>query len=244
MKNSTSFIIVRHEKVENPNNIFYGVSRNLEISQQGMIDAQNVGKKLMVAGISIDGVIMSPLDRAKMTAKNILVGMGLQTSRSRRRNHDFSSNEVEVKVDPRLIDVAYPAIEGRPTDAEGFVILPSGERVNLDNIEPFLDETLDNAGARFRSSLMDLANTHPGQTLLVVSHGDPIAAGLKKIKDPDKEISSIQELIESGLYPQKGEMSFLRLDGKGNLDSEIYRNPDAGELKTLIEGNIKGLKER
>ena len=238
MSAPTSFIVVRHEKVDNPQNIFYGVSRDLPISSQGMQDAQNLGIGLKRNNIELGAVVASNLIRTQMTAASILLGMGQGIEIDRR-------DGLKIQQDVRLTDVAYPAIEGQPIDSEGFVMLTSGQRVDLDNIEPYLNETLEHAGERFQASLKDIAKRYPGQTVLIVSHGDPIAAGLAKFEDTHTGIPPVALLIEQGRYPQKGELAVLQLDINGNLHGEIHRNPQMNEIPQLLdEGRMRFQKER
>jgi broad specificity phosphatase PhoE len=232
---ATNFILVRHQLVDNPQGIFYGVSYNFGISKEGKAKARQLGFILKEAGVDLGALYESDLFRTQETGVNILQGMGVQES------------EASIKIDPRLTDVAFPKLEGRKIE-DGYITLEDGEKVSLDALDKYATESLQEAGQRSLGALLDMVQNHPGETVIVISHGDTIAGVEEEIRrrslQIEGEFPTQLELVVANRYPAKGDYALFSMNLDGMLTSNILRNPNVQEMRVFLEGNQQRRKEQ
>jgi len=216
----TSFLVFRHQVVENPEDIFYGVSRDLPISEEGKAKARESGRHLAEVGVYPSVFVVSNLTRAQQTALEIQQGTG---------------KNIPIKVDGKLIDVSYPDFEGRSVDEKGFITLEDGISISLDQMDEYSAETPGEAGTRFAEELKVIAKSYEGEIVCIVSHGDPIAWGLELLRNGEKADFAMQGLMDKGAYPAKGDLAVFRLDENGSLYGNITFKPEYNEIPTLLE---------
>jgi broad specificity phosphatase PhoE len=156
--------LVRHAEVENPGHLVYADLPGFGLSPQGVEQARRVGRYL--GPRPVVAIWSSPLERSLRTAEEIAARTG-----------------VPVKVDPDLTEWA---VIGRwkghawrdlpstfPGDLEAYLEHP-------DSL-PFADETLDALSERMAAVARRLDAEHPHGDVVIVSHQDPIQAGILRL---------------------------------------------------------------
>jgi broad specificity phosphatase PhoE len=224
----TNLLIFRHQVVENPDNIFYGVSRDLPISDTGKEAARKSGASLAKAGIRPIIIYASPLLRAQMTAAELAEGM---------------RKDITLATENGLIDVSYPHFEGRSVDKKGQIVLDDGRIVSLNQMDEFSAETPIEVGERFVKTIKEISQRHPGETIGIVSHADPIAWGLELLRAEKEADFAMKGLMGRGTYPAKGDLAVARLNPDGSLYGKIHFRPEIAEVPMLLE-LIRTGKER
>ena len=155
----TVVLLVRHARTATTGKRLPGQAAGLVLSPAGRREAEAVAGRL--AGVKLAAVYSSPLERARETAAAI--------ARPRR---------LAVRIARDLIDLDVGRWAGLPSGPPGSVPEwatiqrhPSGFR--------FPDgESFTDMQARVVAAIARLVERHPGQTVVAVSHADPIKAAL------------------------------------------------------------------
>jgi broad specificity phosphatase PhoE len=145
----TSVLLVRHTDVHNPANIVYGRMPRFRLSVLGLVQAERTADCL--GALPLTAVYASPQLRARQTAGIIA------------RRH----SGLAVRVSPLLAEVR-TSWQGAP-----FAVLDA----TPDPYDPLpdpSDETPEMIFDRMNRALRQVANRHAGQTVVCVSHADPI----------------------------------------------------------------------
>ena len=153
--------LVRHGHVENPRRIVYGRLPGWRLSAEGRRQAAAVAERLRE--VPAAGLYSSPLERAVETAEVVAAATGLA-----------------VTVDPALIESELGAHwEGLPWSEVKTARRHEWEAyLHRPHDVAFVAETFAALGERMAGALRRIAGLHPGRDVVVVSHGDPIKAGL------------------------------------------------------------------
>lgn len=146
---TTTLLYVRHADVFNPENLLYGRLPHFGLSDYGKYFAERAATYLQDESIAV--FYSSPLLRAR------------QTTRILARRHPG----VPVRIRGELAEVR--------TSWQGtaYHALPSGKTV-YETRRHATDETIEDVWHRMRGLAERLVADHPDQTILCVSHGDPI----------------------------------------------------------------------
>lgn len=150
----TSIILVRHGETD------WNVARRVQgqsdrpLTERGRSQAHALAEAL--AGERLDAVYASDLSRARHTAEAVAAPRGL-----------------EVRTDPRLREKHFGTWEGL-TDSEVLARFPHARPGHWGD-----GETPDEVVNRVLESLRAIAATHPGERVLVVTHGGPLRAVLR-----------------------------------------------------------------
>lgn len=143
----TDILFVRHADVHNPDNLFYARLPRFSLSDQGLKDAEATAAAL--AEEPLAAIYTSPVLRAKQTARIIA------------RQHP----NAPLRESRRLIEIKthyqghpWPKMPRHPN----FYDLDAG------------DETVQQVFLRMQRMMFALLDKYAGQTVLCVSHGDPI----------------------------------------------------------------------
>jgi glucosyl-3-phosphoglycerate phosphatase len=166
----TTLLLVRHGETDwNRDGRWQGGS-DTRLNDLGREQARELAEQL---DGSIDVVYSSDLARARETAEIVAAKLGL-----------------EVRVDPRLRERGFGSWEGLTTDeieeqfADSHKRWIAGEGAGADDAETFEDFS-----ARVNEFLADVLRLHPGEEVLVISHGGSIrvihalAAGVDYVRD-------------------------------------------------------------
>lgn len=146
----TTLLVVRHAEVHNPRDIVYGRLPRFGLSVRGREQAERTARFLAARPVSV--IVTSPLLRARQTAQ-ILAAYHPQAALRR------SAALLEVRT----------GYQGSPN-----TILKPGFSF-YDPLKEPGDETMTDVFARMLQLLRRLVRQHVGQTVVTVSHGDPIA---------------------------------------------------------------------
>ena len=154
----TRIILIRHGETEwNKEQIFRGRT-DIKLNKNGIKQAEYIGKRL--ADIKIDAIYSSPLSRAKDTADSIAKHhKSLKPIVSEKLN-DMNFGKWEG-LSIKAVKTNYPGLYKLWKTNPGAVKFPGG--CNLKKIENNLS-----------SLLKDTVKSHPGRTVVFVSHRVPL----------------------------------------------------------------------
>jgi 2,3-bisphosphoglycerate-dependent phosphoglycerate mutase len=189
---STRIFLIRHADVENPRRLLYGHLDGFQLSALGRAQATAVGDRLRSADLK--RIVHSPLARAVETAE--LINSRLATPAILEAEPELR----EAEFGRYLQGVPYWQIPVR----RPLWFVHKAKRGLLPG-----DEAIDELGGRVLAVVKRLAVEHPGETMAVVSHADPLQA------------------------------AWLLLDGRTHNERELYRKEvhRAGVLQVDMEGD-------
>lgn len=183
-------------------------STDVPLNDTGRAQAKRTGE--LLASRRWDAVVASPLSRAFDTASIIAAEVGLP----------------EPTTDPRLVERAYG-------DAEGL------EMSEVDRRYPGEThvrgrEGREDVAARALDALMDIAEAHPDEDVIVVTHGGLIRAVLHAV-DPRTRHPAITNGSVHSFRHDNGTVSLIRFDDPVELES-VAPEADSIEEQNRIEG--------
>jgi broad specificity phosphatase PhoE len=147
-KAPTRIAFVRHGEVHNPQRIFYGRLPNFDLSDEGRRQAAATGR-FLAERFTPDRIFSSPMLRARHTA--VIVAQGKPVQESHHLNEVHSHLEGQpIEVMARL---QWDGYSGAPPDYEQPAAIV----------------------ARLAQFIEEIRRQHTGETVVAVSHGDPIA---------------------------------------------------------------------
>lgn len=164
----TVFHLVRHGHVENPHKIVYGRQRGWRLSARGEKEAEAVARHL--AGRPIARVYTSPLERAVQTATVIAGACGSEVEPREDLSEAFLCAQWEGLS---WRDVRH----GRAADWAQYLFRP----LEITGVP----EDLRALAERMTRALGQMAEAHPSEQVVAVSHGDPIKAVVLAVTDGD-----------------------------------------------------------
>jgi len=187
---STRIYLIRHADVENPRRLLYGHLDGFQLSELGRAQAAAVGDRLRAADLK--RIVHSPLARALETAEVI--------------NSRLATPAV-LEADPELREAEFSRyLQGLPywqiPVRRPLWFVHKAKRGLLPG-----DEAIDQLGGRILSVMKRMAVEHPGETMAIVSHADPLQA------------------------------AWILLDGRAHNERELYRKAidRAGALQVDME---------
>jgi broad specificity phosphatase PhoE len=189
---STRIFLLRHADVENPRRLLYGHLDGFQLSALGRAQAGAVGERLSSADVK--RIVHSPLARALETAEII--------------NSRLAKPAI-LEADPELREAEFSRyLQGLPywqiPVRRPLWFVHKAKRGLLPG-----DEAIDQLGGRVLAVMKRLAREHPGETMAIVSHADPLQA------------------------------AWILLDGRAHNERELYRKAvdRAGALQVDLEGD-------
>jgi broad specificity phosphatase PhoE len=187
----TRLYLIRHADVENPHKVLYGHLDGFDLSALGRSQAAAVGDRL--ATEDIRRIVHSPLARAAETARLI---------------NERLARPAILEADPELTEAEFSRyLQGVPywqvPLRRPLWFVHKAKRGLVPG-----DESIENMGGRVLAVVRRLAREHPGETMAVVSHADPLNA------------------------------AWILLDGRAHNEREMYRKAldKAGMLKLEMDG--------
>ena len=187
----TRLYLIRHADVENPHKVLYGHLDGFDLSALGRAQAAAVGDRL--ATEDIRRIVHSPLARAAETARLI---------------NERLARPAILEADPELTEAEFSRyLQGVPywqvPLRRPLWFVHKAKRGLVPG-----DESIENMGGRVLAVVRRLAREHPGETMAVVSHADPLNA------------------------------AWILLDGRAHNEREMYRKSidKAGMLKLEMDG--------
>jgi broad specificity phosphatase PhoE len=189
---STRILLIRHADVENPRRLLYGHLDGFQLSALGRAQAAALGDGLRTA--EVKRIVHSPLARAVETAE--LINGRLATPAILEADPDLR----EAEFSRYLQGLPYWQIPLR----RPLWFVHKAKRGLLPG-----DEAVEQLGGRVLSVVKRLAAEHPGETMALVSHADPLQA------------------------------AWILLDGRPHNEREMYRKAvdKAGMLRLDLEGD-------
>lgn len=188
----TRVFLIRHADVENPRRLLYGHLDGFQLSALGRAQALAVGDRLR--STDLKRIVHSPLARAVETAELI--------------NSRLASPAI-LEADPELREAEFSRyLQGVPfwqiPVRRPLWLVHKAKRGLLPG-----DEAIENLGGRVLSVMKRLAVEHPGETMAIVSHADPLQA------------------------------AWILLDGRAHNERELYRKvmDRAGVLQVDLDGD-------
>lgn len=184
---NTDIYFVRHGKVYNPTNVWYGRLPRFELDKEGREQIGQTAKFL--AKEHIDYIYTSPLLRAKQTADSIKQKLKLRKMR-------FSKDLLEIKSSLQGTSFSYI----KTLNYNVFAGPGSG----------ITGETIEEVADRMQQFIHTVIKKHPGKKIVAVSHGDPIMLVKAKLKG----LPIINESLRPGPeeYIQQGEIYKVTCD--------------------------------
>jgi broad specificity phosphatase PhoE len=187
----TRLYLIRHADVENPHKVLYGHLDGFNLSALGRSQAAAVGDR--VATEDIRRIAHSPLARAAETARLI---------------NEKLARPAILEADPELREAEFSRyLQGLPywqvPLRRPLWFVHKAKRGLVPG-----DESIESLGGRVLAVVKRLAREHPGETMAVVSHADPLNA------------------------------AWILLDGRAHNEREMYRKSidKAGMLKLELDG--------
>jgi broad specificity phosphatase PhoE len=187
----TRIYLIRHADVENPHKVLYGHLDGFQLSTLGRAQATAVGERLR--GEDVRRIVHSPLARAVETAQLI--------------NERLAPPAI-LESDPDLREAEFSRyLQGLPYWQVPLLRPLWFVHKARRGLVPG-DESIDRMGGRVLAVARRLARDHPGETMAVVSHADPLNA------------------------------AWILLDGRPHNEREMYRKTidKAGMLRLDLEG--------
>jgi broad specificity phosphatase PhoE len=188
----TRIYLIRHADVENPQKLLYGHLDGFQLSPLGRAQAEALGDRLRSADVK--RIVHSPLARAVETANLI--------------NGRLAAPAV-LETDPDLREAEFSRyLQGLPywqiPLRRPLWFVHKARRGLLPG-----DEAVDKLGGRVLDVMRRLAREHPGETMAIVSHADPLQA------------------------------AWILLDGRPHNEREMYRKSvdKAGLLQVDLDGD-------
>jgi broad specificity phosphatase PhoE len=167
---TTRFAIVRHGETDwNAQRRIQGAT-DIPLNDTGRAQALETAAAL--AGGSWDAIVSSPLSRASETARLIAAALGLD----------------EPAIIPELAERSHGVLEG--LDHRGRAAVEA-QAASIEGLEP-RSAVIERA----RAALLELASAHPGQAVIVVTHGGVIHALMLDLSD--RTLPMPEYAIENG----------------------------------------------
>ena len=162
----TRIFLIRHADVENPRRLLYGHLDGFQLSALGRAQALAVGDRLRSADLK--RIVHSPLARAVETAELINSRLAMPAI---------------LEADPELREAEFSRyLQGLPywqiPVRRPLWFVHKARRGLLPG-----DEAIANLGGRVLSVMKRLAVEHPGETMAIVSHADPLQAAWTLLTD-------------------------------------------------------------
>jgi broad specificity phosphatase PhoE len=153
--------LVRHGQVENPQKIVYGRQRGWRLSERGRKEAEAVARHLGARPVA--RVYTSPLERAVQTATVIAGASGSEAE----PREDLG----EALLCARWEGKSWRDVRTRHAREWARYLFRPLEVCDV-------PEDLRALAERMSGALRAIAAAHPGAQVVVVSHGDPLKAGI------------------------------------------------------------------
>jgi probable phosphoglycerate mutase len=158
---STTLLLVRHGTTSSTGIVLPGRAPKLHLTERGVVEAQGVAARIAELTRVPVALYMSPLERAKETAAPIAKALHLRS-----------------RVERGLLECDFGLWTGKKLAwlakrPEWRAVQQSPSTFRFPEGESFVEMQL-----RMWSTLEKLAKLHRGETIVVVSHADPIKAAV------------------------------------------------------------------
>lgn len=155
----TLVLLVRHGRTPTTGTTLPGRARGLNLSPEGVAQAEDAAQRIAATGRRIAAVYASPLERTRETAKPIAAALGQKVRIDRGLLECDFGDWTGRRLSDLMKKPEWSTVQRHPS---GFRF-PGGE--SFLEMQTRIVETIDG-----------LVAAHPGQTIVAVSHADPIKA--------------------------------------------------------------------
>jgi 2,3-bisphosphoglycerate-dependent phosphoglycerate mutase len=208
---STHVYLIRHADVENPRRLLYGHLDGFQLSALGRAQAAALGERLRSENVK--RIVHSPLARAVETAELI-----------------------NARLDPPAILEADPEL--READFSRYLQGVPYWQIPLRRPLWFVhkarrglvpgDESVERMGGRILDVVRRIVREHPGETMAVVSHADPLqAAWILLDGRPHNEREMYRKVVD------KAGMLMLEMDGEKPVSWEYVPAPKVAKQASV-----------
>jgi broad specificity phosphatase PhoE len=173
MNRTTTIHFVRHGKVHNPQELYYGRLPGFHLSSEGLLHVKRAADYL--GKYEIAAVYSSPLERATETAKIISEQLGIESQTSELLLEAFS-----------------------PFDGQSISVLTKRNWDVYTGTEPPYEQPVDIL-TRAKTFTWQIRSKFPGKNIIAVTHGDLIAFMVLWAKQLSVTPQEKQKLYESFL---------------------------------------------
>jgi probable phosphoglycerate mutase len=156
---TTTFLLIRHASHDLLGRVLTGRKVDVALNATGRDEASELGRRL--SGVAIDALLVSPRERARATAEPIAASLDLVP----RVLHDIDEVDVGAWGGAAFPDLEHDAEWKTWCERRSTARPPNGESI----------QAVQN---RIVRAMTDIAVTHPGKTVAMISHGDVIKAAL------------------------------------------------------------------
>jgi probable phosphoglycerate mutase len=205
-KKPTTIFLVRHGQTTSTGIVLPGRAPGLHLSAKGREQADNVAQRFAAMKSPPTSLYASPLERARETAAPIAKALGLKTQRNAGVIECDFGKWTGKKLALLSAKPEWRAVQNAPSTFR----FPDGES--------FLEMQ-----TRMWDALTALHETHPGKSIIVVSHADPIKAVVAMAQGIPLDL--FQRTVISTCS-----ISVLRLGGHAPLALSINNTNDLTEL--------------
>ena len=192
----TTIFLIRHGEIDNPKKIIYGRNVDLKLSFKGKEQINLLAKKIRNLGYKINKIYTSPLLRATQSSDILSKVLGIKT----------------IKTEQNLIDDDVPGLAGKPLEMLS-QFNPAGIEQYSEKYVKLNNESRSKVIRRVKRAFLEILKKNEGETIIIVTHGNPISFSLFYLLNPLRKIPPMKVLLRN--YPKKG--SAVRLvieDGK------------------------------
>jgi probable phosphoglycerate mutase len=158
-KAPTRLVLVRHAVTAQTGPKLSGRLPGIDLSDKGVEQAEATAARLAV--IHVDAIFASPIERTMQTARHIA------------EHHDLDVQELHGVIEADYGDWTGGEIKDLAKTDEWRVVQVAPSRARFPN-----GESLREMQARTVGALDDLVAAHPNETVVVVSHADPIKSAI------------------------------------------------------------------
>ncbi|HYO93634.1 MAG TPA: histidine phosphatase family protein [Polyangiaceae bacterium] len=195
----TLLLLIRHGMTDAVGRRLSGRLPGVSLNAEGCAQAERLGARL--ASVPLHAIYCSPLERAQETARVIA-----------------ASHALDARVRPSLTDIDFGAWSGKAlSELHGE---PEWTAFNTQrgSCRPPGGEHIAEVQARMVTELVQLGAQHPGQTIAVVGHADPLRVAIAFLCGAPLDSSQRLELAPGSLSVlrlQVGDAVLLRLNDTG-----------------------------
>ena len=156
----TTVLLVRHGRTPTTGQVLPGRAKGLHLSEEGVAQATRASERIAVLR-GVKAVYASPMERTKETAAPIAKALGLRV----RSNRGLLEADFGSWTGRKLNDLM------KLSDWKQVQRYPSGFRFPK-------GESFSEMQQRICGTIQTLVADHPGQTIVLVSHADPIKTAI------------------------------------------------------------------
>ena len=200
--------IVRHGEIDNPKSIAYGSNIEMQLSDKGRMQVQNLGLQILKSEVIPSIIYSSTLDRGIESASILAKTLGI----------------ARIEKDPNLKDSFIPALAGKPITLFDELYSKGQDGYGIEFVKQGNESREGIINRMFSAYKKAISNGE--ECVVLVSHGDPIRLLLYKLENPDSTIIPGMDILSKVDYLPKGHAWKLALNEQGNLLSKELISPN------------------